>query len=207
MLNEMFTGSLPHGTEYKLIGSVAGEFAFLDEVVAQMMRQTPSQRPQTVADLKRLLELHTSEAFTRQKLSQISETVIEASEVDEPLANDPPRLVGIDWEHGQLQLTLDRPVNPHWIYAFNNMGNYSSVSGKGPESFAIQGKVARVVADEHDVQRIVDFFKQWLPKASATLKQKLLSEAAQLKAQREDDLRREKLAAEKRLRILQSTKL
>ena len=39
MLNELFTGTVPHGTQYKQIGDVAGEYGFLNPIVAEMLRQ------------------------------------------------------------------------------------------------------------------------------------------------------------------------
>lgn len=44
MLNELFTGSVPHGTSYKTISSVAKDLGFLDPIVAEMIRQTPADR-------------------------------------------------------------------------------------------------------------------------------------------------------------------
>jgi serine/threonine protein kinase len=44
MLNEMFTSSVPHGTEYQLIGKSYGDFGYLDAIVAKMMRQLVTPR-------------------------------------------------------------------------------------------------------------------------------------------------------------------
>lgn len=45
ILNEMFTGEVPHGTNYKSIASVAPKFAYLDKLVDRMIRQFPDERP------------------------------------------------------------------------------------------------------------------------------------------------------------------
>jgi eukaryotic-like serine/threonine-protein kinase len=55
MLNEMFTGVVPQGTEYRLIGQVAKEQGFLDAMVASMLRQTPADRPASIAEIKGLI--------------------------------------------------------------------------------------------------------------------------------------------------------
>jgi serine/threonine protein kinase len=52
ILNEMFTGNVPHGTDFKLIRAPAPEFTFLDEIVAKMLRQVPEDRPASVEDVK-----------------------------------------------------------------------------------------------------------------------------------------------------------
>lgn len=54
VLNEMFTGRLAHGQEYVEIGSVAPPFAYLDELVNEMLRQDPAGRPD-FAEVRRRL--------------------------------------------------------------------------------------------------------------------------------------------------------
>jgi serine/threonine protein kinase len=43
--NELFTGQMPLGREHPLIASVAPEYAHLDRIVNEMLRQTPQDRP------------------------------------------------------------------------------------------------------------------------------------------------------------------
>ena len=166
MLNEMFTGAVPQGTEYRLIGQAAKEQGFLDAIVATMIRQAPEERPGSIAEIKGLIQRHQSEAVTLQRLSQIEGTVIKVSEIDTPLALTPPRLVDADWDRGRLVLTLDRPVTRQWIDALHQMDSYSSVLGKPPQVFAFHDNQAVVDAKEHEVQMVVDNFKTWLPMAS-----------------------------------------
>lgn len=45
ILNEMFTGEIPQGTQFKHIGECSAPHAYLDNVVDQMIRQNPEQRP------------------------------------------------------------------------------------------------------------------------------------------------------------------
>jgi serine/threonine protein kinase len=156
ILNELFTGSVPHGTEFRSIKEAAPEFGFFDEVVAKMLRQTPSARPASIAELKALIQRHYAQEITAQKLSAINGTVIRADEIDEPLAHEPPRLIDYDWDGTTLKLSLDRPVIPKWVVALLNMGNYAAVLGKPPSAFRFEGKEARVVAEEHQIQAIIN---------------------------------------------------
>jgi serine/threonine protein kinase len=55
ILNEMFTREIPHGTGYKVIGSVAPQYAYLDDLVTQMLRQSPDDRPASIEVVKREL--------------------------------------------------------------------------------------------------------------------------------------------------------
>lgn len=207
ILNEMFTGEVPHGTDYRLIARVASESAFLDDIVARMLRQAPEDRPSSITDVKGLIQRYKAEAVSLQKLSRIDGTVIEATRVDEPLAEVPPKLISADWNDGQLILTLDKPVSVEWINALNQMGSYSAVMGKPPQAFSFSSNQAFVNAAEHEVQLVIDNFKTWLPAASLTLKSILEREFRQQEAARTEQLRRARQAEEARLRVLRNMKI
>jgi len=207
MLNEMFTGTVPHGTEYRSIGRIAPELAYLDSIVERMLRQTPEERPISVAAVKGLLQKYEYEAVSIQRLSKLDGTVIGSHEIDEPLALVPPRLIDATWDRGQLTLILDRPVNNEWVNALYNMGSYSSVLYKEPGRFVFSGDRAVVEAREHDVQSIIDHFKLWLPQASATLKVQLERAQRQLQADARAQLQREREMEEARLRVTRNIRI
>lgn len=207
MLNELFTGTVPHGTQYKQIGDVAGEYGFLDPIVAEMLRQNPKERPGTIATLKGLIQKYKAEAVTLQKLSAISKTVIPEGSVDDPLAFEPPKLIAVEWNDGRLALTLDRPVSNAWIDALQNMGSFNSVMGAGPERFSFSGAKASVGVPEHSAQSVVDHFKQWLPRASQVLKQTLERDAQRQHEARLQELKRAREAEERRLRVNRALKI
>ena len=207
MLNELFTGAVPHGTEYRLVRQASSQWGYLDPIVAKMLRQSPADRPGSIADLKGLLLRQGAEAVSFQKLSQIDATVIKAAEIDEPLAETPPKLISADWDGARLTLTLDRPVTPQWISALQNMGSFTSVLGKGPNTFSFHGSLAFVDARDYQVQSLVDHFKQWLPMASRTLKSNLQQEAQRQEAATRERLRREREAEEQRLRVIRNIRI
>lgn len=204
MLNEMFTGAVPLGNGYATVASVSNEFGFLDPIIAQMLRHAPGERPKTVADIKMLIMKHRAEAVSLQKVSEISKAVIKVGEVDDPLAFEPPQLIGANWENGTLILTLDKPVSQRWVQALRSMGNYTSVMGKGPEMFNFRDNTARVSCagpEPRQAQNIIDYFKQWLPVATRILKDQLEQEAQQRAAALRNQLQAQKNAEEERLRI------
>ena len=135
MLNEMFTGTVPHGTEYGSIEQVSQEHGYLDAIVSSMLRQNSAHRPNSVADVKKLIQKHQFQAVSLQKISAIDNTVVSVSAVDDPLALEPPRLVDFEWEAGDLTLILDRTVTQQWVGALQRMG-----------SFICHGKRARGVS-------------------------------------------------------------
>ena len=187
ILNEMFTGAVPHGTEYRLISSVSKELGFLDEIVERILRQSPQDRPGSIAEVKGLIQRYQTEAVTLQRLSRIDATVIPTHEIDEPLAYEPPRLVDADWDGRRLTFTLDREVSRDWVAALCRMGSHSAVWGKGPETFSFQGNQAFIDAQEHEVQPVIDHFKNWLPVATRTLKNLLEQAAQRQEAERKEE--------------------
>jgi hypothetical protein len=102
---------------------------------------------------------------------------------------------------------LDRPISQAWVRALQNMGNHTEVWGKPPGVFAFSGNQAKVAAMEHDAQPIINYFKQWLPNATAALRQQLQQEAQARETQQRDRLRQERVAEEKRLRVNRSLRV
>jgi len=207
ILNEMFTGAVPYGTDFQVIGTVSKEHGFLDPIVALMLRQAPEERPATIADIKALIQRYQSEAVSVQRLSQIEGTVIKATDIDEPLALEPPRLVNVDWQGGRLTLFLDRAVTPSWVGAWQQIRFNIALMGKEPASFSFKGDRAFIGAREHEVQRIIDDFKSCLPQATRDLKSQMQQAAQQQEAQRREQLRREREAEEERLRVLSNIRI
>ncbi len=209
MINELFTGSVPHGTDYASIASAASEFGFLDNIVSEMIRQNPVARPASIAAVKELIQRYRAEGISLQRLSEISNTVVEAGEIDDPLALEPPNVVGVDWNAGRMTLTLNRPVTSAWIAGFYDIGSYTSVMGVNLRSFSFSGDKVTVNAyvDSKDAQRLVDYFKSWLPRASQTMKTQLEIRARNDAEERERSLRLMREAEEQRLTVLRNLKL
>jgi eukaryotic-like serine/threonine-protein kinase len=201
MLNELFTGTVPHGTEYRSIAAVSSQMGFLDGIVAKMIRQSPAERPATIGEVKVLIQRHQAEAVSLQRLSQIKQTVIPVGEIDEPLAHEPPRLIGAEWKADTLTLTLDRPVTQEWVNALRQMGSFSSVMGVPPESFTFRGNQATARVREHEAQQVINHFKPWLSSATNTLRHLLEQKVRREEAQRREQLRQEQAAEEQRLRV------
>jgi serine/threonine protein kinase len=207
ILNELFTGHVPHGTGYALISSIAPSVAYLDDLVTQMLRQAEKDRPATIEFVKQQLISRKVEFVSRQRASELRQTVVPTSELDDPLIDDPIRLVGADYQHGKLTLFLSQKTNPMWGWAFQNMGSHTAVLGKGPEAFRFAGDKAIIGADESDVQRIIDHFKEWLPRAKRVYESKLKS----IKKEEEEELRKKLMAEveenERRARILKNIRI
>ena len=114
-------------------------------------------------------------------------------EIDEPLAYTPPKVVGVRWKDGILYITLDRAVTSEWVDALINMGSFTSAMGAAPRNFSFDGNVASVAVEAQAAQSAIDYFKQWLPTATNTLKYRLENAA-----RRKEQQRREQLLLERR---------
>jgi serine/threonine protein kinase len=207
ILNEMFTGRVPRGTGAQSIGAAAGPWAFLDPIVDRMLRQSPAERPQSIEEVKHLIMRHQAEAVSLQRLEKIEGTVVDAEEIDEPLAISPPKLIDFDWNQRQLTLMLDRPVTRAWIQAFYRMGVYQPAFAVDPGSFVFNHDRATVSVQEHQAQTVIDNFKSWLPLASQNLRDQLEGASRQRQFEATQRLRRERTAEEERLRVNRGLKI
>ena len=207
ILNEMFTGTVPSGTGYRTIADAALEYEYLDGIVEEMLRQSPEARIGTIEQVKNQLIGRRNAFIVAQELSALKATVIPVTEQDDPLTLDPPRLVHFDWTQGKLTLFFQQPLNETWVWALQNMGSHSAVLGKGPESFRIQANTAIISADEGEVQRIIDHFNDWLPKANRVYEQRIRREREEAEKERRKQLEQQISEQEARQRVLRNTRL
>ena len=194
MLNEMFTGEIPQGTGYRTIGAISEQYAYLDDLVEEMIRQSPDERPGSIGRIKNQLVGLRDDFVALQRINELEQTVVPIGDVSsDPLIADPPSLEGADWdpELKRLVLNLSQDVNGDWIWAFNNMGGYSAVMGHDPGTFKFSGRKAVCTASEGDLQRIVDHFKQWLPKANQVYKNRIEAQQKEEERRMRETIERE----------------
>lgn len=207
ILNEMFTHEIPQGTGYKTISSVSPEYSYLDEVVEKMIRQNPGDRLNTIQEVKTLLQVRGADYVSEQKLSALKSVVIPTSEIDDPLAVTPVKIVGFDWDNGLLTLILSEAVNQQWKNAFLNMGGHTSLMGKGPEAFSFEGNRARVRAEERQAQDIINYFKSWMPQTTTRYKHTIEGDRRRKEEQERQKIRMEIEAEEAKARLRKNIKL
>ena len=206
ILNELFTSELAHGTNFKTINAVSPEYAYLDEIVHKMLEQDPARRFSTIDEIKKELIARNEEHVIRQKINRLKDTVISTSEIDDPLIEDPIRVVDVDWNHGRLTIRLNQNVNSLWVWALNNMGGYQSVYGMGPDMFQFVDNEAGIAAEPRDVQSVVAFFKQWLPQANRVYAERLAKDKQAADREEREKLRRRVEHEELRANILRNLK-
>ncbi len=202
ILNEMFTGEIAQGTEYKTVASLANQYGYLDQIIAEMIRQNRDERPQTIEVVKNKLIAHKNEFVTRQKISELNaKKVVPVNQEEDPLITDPVRLIDAQWRDGQLLLELSQPVNNKWVFALQNMGSYSNAMGYEPQTFSIVHDNARIGVDANNVQRVIEYFKQWLPTATARYAYNMKMEKQEEQRRANEQLQRELAAKELELNV------
>jgi serine/threonine protein kinase len=207
ILNQMYTGEVPHGTGFITIGSIFPEYSYLDGLVTEMLRQSPTERIASIEAVKQQLKARGNEFVQSQKLSALKQTVIPSSDIDDPLIADPPHIIDFDWENNSLTLIFNRPLNPKWHWALLNMDGYQSLMGKGPGNFKISSNKATIHAGPNEIQQIINFFKEWLPKANKKYEETIRMEKRQEEEKERQRMKRHIEQQEERLRVLSSIKL
>lgn len=207
MLNEMFTGEVPYGTGYKTIASLAADYVYLDDMVAEMMLRSLQERIQSIEAIKNQLIGRRQDFITWQHISELKNTVVPVTDIDDPLIADPPRLVNVDWNAGKLMLFFQRPINDKWIWALNNMGGHTAIAGKGPENFSFSGNKATISARDSQVQAIVDYFKGWLLQANRVYERRIQQENEAEEKKKRQDIQKKIEEQEARQRVLKSVKI
>jgi len=205
ILNEMFTGLLLQGTGYRTIASVAPSYAYLDEIVDGMVRQASDERITSIDAIKQKLIAYRNDFISRQRLSELTHKVIPLTEIDDPLVNDPVKLVDVDYQKGNLVFILNHRVNSKWQDAFRSIGNFSFFPGFEPRLFKFTENKAIIAAREPD-RREVDLFKDYVSKANDAYFALLRNEQRQKEEAERKRLQEEIEEEERAQRLRQSLK-
>ena len=216
ILNEMFTREVISGTGYTTIASVEPEFAYLDEVVEQMIRQDPEGRFSSIRELRQRLNVQQKTFLSQQKVSELSGEVVPEGKIDDPLIANPPQIIDFDWSDGMLTLVLSCSVNAKWIESLR----YSGMSGTlgidhggfyiGIETLDFSGSrvTTPAPAESDTIQEVVNLFKeQWLPNAKRAYENRLVQEQEESAERLRKELQQQVEREEARKRVLEEVKI
>ena len=211
ILNEMFTGEVPSGTNPRLIAEVSPEHAYLDDLVELMRRQVPEDRPRSINDLKRQIAGRASDAVAFQRLNALKNEVVPAASAEIP---PEVKVVSLDYvTSGQevhfsgphLVFVLEPKPSGDWTHLFNNLGrhgNITSLLGRGPETVGFTNGKAIIRANEHEVANVVQNFKQWVGRANELLPDILEKAARRRDGEERERIRKAVEAEEARMNVL-----
>jgi serine/threonine protein kinase len=207
LLNEMYTGEVPQGTGIKHIGDVAPAFSYLDELVESMIRQQPAERPSSIRGVKEILLARKNEFVRLQELDSLKQKAVPESEISDPLISDPIRAIQAeDYAGGVLALRLNRAINPRWEKCFRAVatGYSANVSAR---QISFQGDKAYLRVDQHFMQQLINYFKQYCDPANKEYARQITQEHQDAVTAKRASLRTEIALREAKNRILKQIKL
>ncbi len=157
MLNELFTGDVPQGTGYQQIANVHSDFAYLDSVVDAMIRHRSQERLGSVDAVKQRFIGERANYISRQKLDQLTKTVVPDTEVDDPLVRDPIRLVDFDVHDSGVRLRLSLQPNQQWIELYRHMSGVNFFMGSDFRKAPISNTTIELRShNEHEYQQLIN---------------------------------------------------
>ena len=159
ILNELFTATVPQGTNYRRISDVDGEYAFLDRVVERMIAQNPDDRYPNIEavllDVEALSSKAAAEAAARRALKN------DASDEVTTLS-----VVGRRWENGAILFEMSGRLQGRWLEVFKSYDQtsfYTDGFHLDPKQFVYSGStliVPKVGHNENRVKQAVEYVGQ-----------------------------------------------
>jgi serine/threonine protein kinase len=216
ILNELFTGHILQGTGFTRIRAIAPEFAYLDEIVDRMVQHSPSNRPNSIDDVKLTLIARKNEFIERQQLDKLRSEIVPSTEISHPLVANPPKIVDVDVRNDTLMLFLDKHVPREWEEAFRTPRSMSFVGGTGPDSWRFE-RIAQVTRASVQLpphylqpvtmQPIINSFKGYVEFANAKFKERIERDARIEEENKRKALRERVAEEDKRQKLLRGLKI
>lgn len=176
ILNELFTGSLPLGSNYMKIGDVNSMYSWMDSVVDSMLQQDPKSRPYPASTVATRILAAQKDWQQSQELFRLAE---EEPKDEGPYQMEVPTIRDAQYEDGQLKVYLDG-IEYEWFKAWfsilqQGQFNHSSVMGQEthhlrcypPDCIAMPISAAY----SHTMKRTAQNIKAWLPEATRIFNQ------------------------------------
>jgi serine/threonine protein kinase len=207
LLYRIFTGAVPRGANPKQISSAVPQYPYLDDIANAMIQDDRANRLQSIADVKRMLIQRGHDFVEQQKLDELKNRVIQTTELSDPMIDDPIRIMGTDWQNGELILLLNQEPNARWIATLRNMRSYATIGRAEPMTVSFLGCQARVSASEHHVEIVYNHARQWIADTNSTYataqKQELRESEARARRQLQDQIRQAEESQAARTRVLE----
>lgn len=178
MLNEMFTHTLPIGSNYKKIGDVNPEYAWLDGVVDTMLQQTPSSRPFPASTVATRILAAQKDWQQSQELLKLAE---EKSDSDGPYQMAVPTIRDSQYDAGELKVYLEG-IESNWFETWFNIlqqGQYGHTAYLGFDTNKLRKYYPDCIAMPisvsswgHDLKGIAQCMKAWISESTRVFNEK-----------------------------------
>ena len=205
MLNEMFTGHVPSGNDYPMIGSVAPRYKYLDDLVKVMTKYLPADRPQSILAVKESLLARGSEFVAFQRLEAVRNEVVPASQPDDPLQGQDVKLTGlVDYDPNTNQLLVGlHPEPPRgWWTAMKGISVNYFIGSASPQNVGWSNGKAILLVPSLQAPQVLSLFKDWVSNTNQRYRTMLADAARRDMEGKRQDLQRRQKAEEERVRVL-----
>jgi serine/threonine protein kinase len=203
ILNEMFTGDTPQGSNPRRIANVDSDVSYLDDVVDRMIRQSSAERPDSISVVKDLLLARRNEFIAHQKLDALQRQVVKITDVTDPIVVDPIRIVHTDYQNGALVFTFNHSLPAKYLNLLRQVGG-SYYFGSEPERLQFAGNTARLPASRSAATSVKGQVEEWIRRTNAEYPRHLREEAEVEARLRRERLEKERQEEEEHLKLLRA---
>ncbi|PIU49920.1 MAG: serine/threonine protein kinase [Desulfobacterales bacterium CG07_land_8_20_14_0_80_52_14] len=207
ILNELFTGDVPQGVDFRMVKHVNSAYSYLDDLILAMIQHDPKNRPDSIETIKKEMIGRKNAFVALQRYDEATKQVVRSSS---PPEFEPLSLVSFDYDKGTLSFKLNRNVPSDWVQEFQHpRGGYSAIIGFDPGQFRISGDTIStgIHKKEHLIQNIVNNTKNFVTAANQGYEQHLREEATRRDREEREALEKAVAEAELKKRILTNVKL
>lgn len=172
ILNEMLTRQLIGGTDYKTIGSIYPEYAFLDDIVEALYKQNPKDRmfpaSRVRQELRARIEIQNKEAELEKANAAILKQENKAVSVI-----DIPRITNIQVKGNRLLFYMDNVIPDGWLEIMRyGSFSHSALCGYEKHCFSRQDEKTIFVpifdhTSQEAIKTIIEYYKEWIPTVTA----------------------------------------
>lgn len=208
ILNEMYTGNVIAGANFDTIGSVAKEFAYLDDIISWMICQKPENRLYPVEKIAVQIASAQTTQESQQKLLQLTESPQDSTEIfqDIPI----PKVIKHEYKDNALHLHLtgiNRSYSQAWFDILKN-GGYSRGSVLGYDTNRLQFRentlIMSIRANEspNTVTNIARNIEKWIVPATNIFNAEMHREEQRIKQAEKQKIQNEinRLRSEEQIR-------
>ncbi len=212
ILNEMFTHTLPIGSDYKKIGDVNPEFSWLDSVVDSMLQQTPNNRPFPASTVATRILAAQKDWKQSQELLKLAE---EKPNSDGPFQMEVPTIRDSQYDAGELKVYLDG-IDYYWFetwFGILQQGQYSHTATMGFETYRLRRYPPDCIAMPiststtlgYNLKNIAQYMKAWIAEATRVFNEgqraRYVQEENERRPKKEVEINRLKKEAEMRTAV------